>query len=206
LATLTKGEERVTVQIKGDGPIGSITADANGHGQVRGYVANPTGGGSLPPGRPRLATVVGQRGIINVVRDLGLKELYQGQIPLVTGEIDEDVEAYLRVSEQVPSALGCEVVLDDHGAVVAAGGLLLQALPGGEADSLRETQHLLRTGRLYELLAAGERSGRPWRRRSTRPVGSSSSARRARFASSVAARPSASPMPSRCSAPTTSTR
>jgi molecular chaperone Hsp33 len=158
LATLTKGEERVTVQILGDGPLGSVTADATGRGDVRGYALHPETVASLPAGRPMIADIVGRRGVINVVRDLGLKELYQGQTSLVTGEIDEDVEAYLRTSEQVPSALGCEVVLDEAGVLMAAGGVLVQALPGGDTAAVREAQHALRTGRLHHLLASGEHS------------------------------------------------
>lgn len=154
LATLTKGDERVTVQIIGDGPVGSITVDATGAGDVRGYALHGQAGAELGP-RPRLAELVGRRGVVNVVRDLGLKELYQGQVALTTGEVDEDIEAYLRTSEQVPSALGCEVVLDERGAVRAAGGVLVQALPGGEPDAVREAQHALRTGRLYEALRDG---------------------------------------------------
>ena len=93
---------------------------------------------------------------MSVLRDLGLKDLYQGQVALTTGEVDEDVEAYLRTSEQIPSALGCEVVLAAGGAVQSAGGVLVQVLPGGDAESVREVQHALRTGELYQLLADGE--------------------------------------------------
>jgi molecular chaperone Hsp33 len=107
-----------------------------------------------------VAATLGRHGVVNVLRDLGLKELYQGQVSLVTGEIDEDVEAYLRTSEQMPSALGCEVLLDASGRVVVAGGILVQSLPGGDPTSVREVQHALRTGRLREILASGERSGR----------------------------------------------
>jgi molecular chaperone Hsp33 len=157
LATLTKGNERVTIQITGDGPIGSVTADATGQGDVRGYALRGKAGADLA-GERNLAPLVGRRGVVSVVRDLGLKELYQGQIALVTGEIDEDIEAYLSTSEQVPSALGCEVVLDDSGAVVGAGGVLVQVLPGGDPDAVREAQHALRTGLLYDTLVQGGRS------------------------------------------------
>jgi molecular chaperone Hsp33 len=160
LATLTKGPERVTVQLVGDGPIGSITVDATDAGNVRGYAQRPeaTGAWKTHDGRLSTADVLGRQGVVNVTRDLGLKELYQGQVALVTGEVDEDVEAYLRTSEQVPSALGCEVLLDNGGEVRAAGGILVQALPGGDPDKVREVQHALRTGRLHEILASGERA------------------------------------------------
>jgi molecular chaperone Hsp33 len=159
LATLTKGGERVTLQLVGDGPIGSITVDAT-DGDVRGYALHPEAGPRDAHGRLVVAETLGRRGVVNVLRDLGLKELYQGQVALTTGEVDEDVEAYLRASEQIPSALGCEVVLDADGRVRAAGGLLVQALPDGDAAPVRELQHALRTGRLYELLATGPLSAR----------------------------------------------
>src|SRR5439155_19183181 len=91
LATLTKGEERATLQIMGDGPLGSITVDANGAGDARGYAAHAQAGADLGVPR-RIADVVGRGGVVNVLRDLGLKELYQGQTTILTGEIDEDIE------------------------------------------------------------------------------------------------------------------
>ncbi|MDB4969135.1 MAG: hypothetical protein JWN44_4824 [Myxococcales bacterium] len=154
LATLTKGEERVTVQIMGDGPLGSITVDANGSGDVRGYVAHGEAGVEFGTER-RVADLVGRRGVVNVLRDLGLKELYQGQTAMVSGEIDDDIEAYLLSSEQVPSALSCEVVLGEDGAIVAAAGVLVQALPGGAPDVVREVRDAMRTGILYDALKSG---------------------------------------------------
>ena len=158
LATLTKGDERVTVQLIGDGPLGSITVDANGSGDVRGYALHPHAGADFAPDR-HVADVVGRRGVVNVVRDLGLKELYQGQIALVTGEVDEDIEAYLRASEQIPSALGCDVLVDGD-RIVGAAGLLVQAMPGGDPDIVREVQHALRTDLVGALLREGVRSAR----------------------------------------------
>jgi molecular chaperone Hsp33 len=157
LATTTKGKERVTVQLVGDGPLGAVTIDANADGDVRGYVRHPDA----------TSAQLGRDGVCNVTRDLGLRELYQGQVNLVTGEVDEDVEAYLRTSEQVPSALGCEVVLADGGIVRAAAGVLVQALPEGDTNAVREMQHALRTGRLRELLedgltSAAELAGALW--------------------------------------------
>jgi molecular chaperone Hsp33 len=153
LATLTKGGERVTVQLVGDGPIGSITVDATDAGHVRGYAAHPQAGPAVEAGvRCMVAQTLGRNGSVNVLRDLGLRELYQGQVTLTSGEIDEDIETYLRTSEQVPSALGCDVVLRPDGGVAAAAGVLVQSMPGGDPDSLRDVQHALRNGRLHELL------------------------------------------------------
>ena len=157
LATLTKGGERVTVQIRGDGPLGGAVVDATDDGDVRGYLFHPEAASVPCAGRARVAEVLGRSGVINVMRDLGLKERYAGQIPLITGEIDEDVEGYLLRSEQVPSALGCEVVFA-AGRIVACVGVLVQLLPGTDADNnfLREAQHRLRSGELFDLLQHGE--------------------------------------------------
>ena len=153
LATLTKGDERVTLQIVGDGPISQISVDANGAGDVRGYLSPHGVAAALgKQARPSIAQAVG-RGQVMVMRDLGMKEQYRGTASIVTGEIDEDVEAYLRQSEQLDSALGCEVIVDDHGAVVRAGGVLVQAMPGGEPELIRDVQHQLRTGVLYRAMA-----------------------------------------------------
>ena len=158
LATLTKGAERVTVQIEGDGPLGGVVVDAHidasATGDVRGYVVHPESATSACGGRCLVSAALGRHGVVSIVRDLGLKENYQGQVPLLTGEVDEDVESYLRISEQVPSALGCDVVVRGD-AVVAAAGVLVQALPGGAPEDVRPAQHVLRTGGVYEFLAAG---------------------------------------------------
>lgn len=168
LATLTKGQERVTVQLRGDGPVGGITIDAlvdpAAAGAVRGYLDRPAALPEPYAGRGHVALAVGREGVVNVVRDIGLKDRYQGQVALTTGEVDEDVESYLRHSEQVPSALGCDVWMsfaegagDGHveGRVAAAAGVLVQAMPGGDEEAVRPFQHALRTGVLYEQLTAG---------------------------------------------------
>lgn len=161
LATLTKGAERVTLQIRSGGPLGGMTIDAivdsTGTGDVRGYVSAPGATARPCVGRGRLAEAIGRDGILNVLRDVGQAERYQGQVPLLTGEIDEDVEHYLRVSEQVPSALGCDVFLGDGQSVDAAGGVLVQALPGATSDEVWEAQHAVRTGSVHRYLAAGGR-------------------------------------------------
>ncbi|MCS6912834.1 MAG: Hsp33 family molecular chaperone HslO [Myxococcales bacterium] len=155
LSTLTTGGERVTIQLQGDGPLGGLTVDAYDDGDVRGYAHQPRAwAGRLMDRRQRLQGLLGREGVVHVTRDIGLRDRYQGQVRLGTGEVDEDIEAYLRESEQIPSALGCEVVLDSAGQVRAAGGFLAQVLPGGNVDRIREAQHGLRTGVLYDLLAA----------------------------------------------------
>jgi molecular chaperone Hsp33 len=156
LATLTKDVERVTLQLAGHGPLGAITVDASSDGNLRAFVKHP---GVELPARPNqhvsLGAGVGARGLLGLVRDLGLKEHFSGQTELVDGEIDTDVEHYLITSEQIDSAIGCETLLDEDLAVRVSAGVLLQALPATEGAPLLElARHRLREGLLTELLAA----------------------------------------------------
>jgi molecular chaperone Hsp33 len=157
-ATLSKSaEERVTLQILGDGPLGSVTVDADGAGAVRGFVRNPAAPlATGQAGRVSLRSVVGQ-GEVAVIRDLGSGTMYRGSTTLASGEIDEDLEAYLGKSEQVESALGCDVVLGDDGAVRAAGGLLVQCLPGGDVAAVAAVRERLRGGAVHRALTEGVR-------------------------------------------------
>jgi molecular chaperone Hsp33 len=146
LATLTKDEEQVTLQILGNGPLGGITVDARSSGRVRGYLKHVNGVpwvATSQPARIVLAEAVGKQGVVNVVRDLGMAQNYAGQTALQTGEIDSDVEHYLATSEQIDSVLRCDTLVDGEGAVIASAGLLVQTLPqaGGEAlvEFVRQT-------------------------------------------------------------------
>lgn len=155
LATLTKGNERVTVQLLGDGSLGSLSVDANDAGEVRAYVRNPAAGIEVPLGaRAGLAPAVGTRGLITVLRDLGLKEVFRGQCELTSGEVDEDVEGYLTESEQVESALGCDAVVDDAREVITAGGVLVQCLPDAadSASVVSELREHMRAGAVFRVL------------------------------------------------------
>jgi molecular chaperone Hsp33 len=125
-----KDGQRITVRVLGDGPLGGIIADGNGGGEVRGYVANPDV--DLPVTARRkldVGSAVG-RGTLHVTRDLGLRYPYHGSVPLISGEIGEDVARYLVVSEQVPSVVALGVLVNPDGEVRAAGGYILQVLPG----------------------------------------------------------------------------
>ncbi len=167
LATHGKDQQRVTLQMHGDGPIGSVTADALAWGGVRMYAHAPVAGAtavdveSSSPGRdgarPSTAPALGRHGTVNVIRDLGMRERYRGQSSMVSGEIDEDVAHYLRTSEQIDSAIGCDVVMQPSGAALAA-GLLVQALPGAAPTVkafLHDVQMRLKGGALHRALADG---------------------------------------------------
>lgn len=140
MGAMLKGEEKLTVQVKGDGPIGQIIADANAKGEVRGYVKNPHV--HLPSnsqGKLDVRGVVGTEGFIHVTKDLGLKEPYRGSVPLISGELGEDFTYYFAVSEQTPSAVGLGVLVDVDNSVIVAGGFIIQLLPGlsdSEIDSI----------------------------------------------------------------------
>jgi molecular chaperone Hsp33 len=155
LATLTKDEERVTLQLLGDGPLGGLTVDATATGTARAYVKNVSVGPALPADRPRLGPALGRTGVVNVIRDLGLREAFRGQTPFASGEIDDDCERYLMTSEQIESALRCETLLAADGTLAAAAGILVQALPGGRGAAIVEaTRARLAVGALRRALAA----------------------------------------------------
>jgi molecular chaperone Hsp33 len=153
MATLTKGNERVTVQVLGDGPLGGVTVDANDAGEVRGYVGHAEVALPAPgPGRAVVAGAVGSRGEVVVHRDLGLKEVYQGRIAIWSGEVDEDLERYLSQSEQMGSALRCDVVWGADGRVAWAGGVLVQTTPGAPGTALDGPRERLAAGWVIDAL------------------------------------------------------
>lgn len=131
MGIMLKGEEKLTVQVKGGGPIGQIVADANAKGEVRGYVDNP--GVDLPLnsiGKLDVAGAVGTDGFLYITKDLGLKEPYRGSVPIVSGELGEDFTYYFVKSEQTPSAVALGVLVDIDYSVKTAGGFIIQLLPG----------------------------------------------------------------------------
>src|SRR5262245_54060248 len=155
LATLTKDDERVTLQVLGDGPLGGITVDATGAGTARAYVKHPLGGLIAQDGaRPSLATAVGRSGVVSVIRDVGLRENFSGATAIHSGEIDEDVERYLTESEQIESALACETTVGAEGQIVASAGILVQALPGEAAIEVALARGLFAEHALARIIGA----------------------------------------------------
>lgn len=122
--------DTVSLQIKADGPAGSLVAVSDSSGNVRGYVENPVV--ELPlnnNGKLDVGTAVGRNGYFTVIKDMGLKEPYVGQVPLVSGEIAEDVTAYYAQSEQIPTVCALGVLVNPDLSVKAAGGFIIQLLP-----------------------------------------------------------------------------
>ena len=123
----------LTIRVNGGGPIGSVVAVSDSSGNVRGTVENPLVHLPLrPDGKLNVGGAVGRDGMFTVSRDIGLKEPYIGSTELVSGEIAEDLTAYLIESEQVPSACALGVLVDTDRSVKAAGGFIVQLMPGAE--------------------------------------------------------------------------
>ena len=147
----------VTLQIKGGGPLGSITAVSDSMGNVRGYVQNPEV--DLPlkaPGKLDVGSAVGTDGFLTVMKDLGLKEPYVGSVGLLSGEIADDVTAYFAESEQIPTACALGVLVDVDQSIQCAGGYLIQLLPGaGDSVISAVEQGVLRLGPVTNTLKDG---------------------------------------------------
>ena len=147
----------MTLQIKGGGPIGTVVCVSDPVGNVRGYVYEP----NVPlvekhPGKLDVGATVGTDGTLTVIRDLQMKEPYVGSIPLVSGEIGDDVTAYFVQSEQTPTACALGVLVDKDCSVKVAGGYLLQLLPGAPDEVIDKLEEgIRRAGSVTAMLEAG---------------------------------------------------
>ena len=146
----------LTLQIKGGGPLGTLLAVSDNQGNVRGTVENPAV--DLPlreDGKLDVGAAVGNQGTLTVIRDLHMKEPYVGSIGLLWGEIAEDVALYFVESEQIPAACGLGVLVDRDQSVLAAGGFLIQLLPGAPDEMVSRIEaSLMAAGPVTSLLAA----------------------------------------------------
>lgn len=142
-AGLKNEDDSITIQVKGDGPLGNIVAVTDCHSHVRGYVSNPFVDRPLnSKGKLDVGGAVG-KGYLSVVRDLGLKEPYIGQIPLVSGEIAEDLTYYYAKSEQIPSCVALGVLVDTDNSVLAAGGFMIQMMPGATDEMAQRLEKII---------------------------------------------------------------
>lgn len=158
MGRMSKGEkDQLTIQIRGDGPIGGIIAVSDSNSNVRGYVYNPEV--YLPlneSGKFDVSSALG-KGYLNVIKDFGLKEPYIGYVDLVSGEIGEDIAYYYAYSEQIPSVVSLGVLIAPDENVVNAGGFIIQLLPGAD-DSLVDylEDRISRTPPITALLSEGK--------------------------------------------------
>ena len=137
MGSMMKGDnDKLTIQIKGDGPIGQMTVTVDSHGNVKGFPADPSVDIPLKrAGKLDVGAAVG-RGTLTVSMDLGLKEPYNGQVEIQTGEIGDDLAYYYTVSEQTPSAVGLGVMVDRDSSVKHAGGFILQIMPDASEETI----------------------------------------------------------------------
>ena len=140
-SALKEDAASLTLQIKGGGPLGTILAVSDPQGCVRGYVQNPQVDLPLrPDGKLDVGGAVGSGGTLTVIRDLGMGEPYTGSVELLSGEIAEDLAAYFAESEQVPTACALGVLVDRDQSVRAAGGYIIQLLPGAGEDVIAKVE------------------------------------------------------------------
>ncbi len=157
MGSMMKGEDDVlTLQIQCGGPIGGLTVTADSKANVKGYVKEPVV--ILPPndkGKLDVAGAVGP-GFLNVIRDIGMREPYNGRTDLVSGEIAEDLTYYFATSEQIPSSVGLGVLLDKENHVKQAGGFIIQVMPYAEESVIAQVEKTLsETHSVTELLEQG---------------------------------------------------
>lgn len=145
MGSMMKGEnDKLTLMMKGDGPIAQLTVTADGHGHVKGFPANPSV--DIPLKRAGKLDVGGAigKGTLTVIMDLGLKEPYNGQVEIQTGEIGDDLAYYFTVSEQTPSAVGLGVMVDTDSEVKHAGGFIIQMMPDVAEETIEAIEAKLK--------------------------------------------------------------
>ncbi|MFF2755645.1 Hsp33 family molecular chaperone HslO [Psychrobacillus sp. NPDC058041] len=137
MGAMFKGEDKLTIKVEGNGPIGPMIVDSNAKGEVRGYVMNPQTHFDLNEvGKLDVRRAVGTEGTLTIVKDLGLRDFFTGQVPIVSGEIGEDFTYYFAVSEQVPSSVGLGVLVNPDNTILAAGGFIIQLMPGTDDETI----------------------------------------------------------------------
>ena len=158
MGSMLKGDkELLTVKIQGDGPIGSLTVTADSHGHVKGYAQNPVvliQANSI--GKLDVAGAIG-KGVLSVIKDIGLKDPYVGQTDLVSGEIAEDLTYYFAVSEQTPSSVGLGVLMNKDNTVRQAGGFIIQLMPDASEETISALEkRLAKVSSVTAMLDSGK--------------------------------------------------
>lgn len=157
-STLKGEEDTLTLQFKGNGPIGRVIAVSDNKATVKGYAGDPYVDLPLKKnGHLDVGGAVGKTGYLSVIRDFGLKEPYIGQVDLVTGEIAEDLTYYYAKSEQLPSAVALGVIVDTDLSVRSAGGFIIQILPGAMDEDIDRIEKAIgEIGEVPRLLEQGK--------------------------------------------------
>ncbi len=147
MGSMLKGEQSsITLRVSGGGQVGSVIAVSDYQGNVRAYATNPIV--ELPlnsHGKLDVGGAVGHEGFLNVIKDFGSGEPYSGHVPLVTGEIAEDITSYYAVSEQIPTVCGLGVLVNPDLTVKSSGGYLIQLLPGADEGTIDRLEKNIET-------------------------------------------------------------
>jgi molecular chaperone Hsp33 len=144
MGAMYKKDDELTIRVNGDGPIGGMVATTNAHGDVRGYISNPHVFLQYDSGKLNVGQAVGN-GQIHVTKDLKVRDMFTSSSEIQTGEIAEDFAYYFTVSEQIPSAVGLGVLVNDDNSVLASGGFILQIMPGCKEETIKLIEKRLST-------------------------------------------------------------
>lgn len=156
LGALLKVQERVALKFDGNGRLGKLIVEADAYGRVRGYIAVPDAVSGNSLARMAIGDALGRNGILTIVKDLRLKDLYRSATTIEYGELDKDLQTYLNQSEQIPSLVEMGVVMNDHNEIEVCGGWLIQALPGHGHDAVAQlAQRVQEQPAIETLLAKG---------------------------------------------------
>lgn len=144
MGAMLKGDQKLTVTVDGKGPIGRIIADADAQGNVRAYVDKPQTHFPLnEQGKLDVRRAVGTDGSIQVVKDVGMKDYFSGASPIVSGELGEDFTYYFATSEQTPSSVGLGVLVNPDNSIKAAGGFIIQVMPGAKDETVSKLENAI---------------------------------------------------------------
>lgn len=144
MGAMYKGDQELTIRVESDGPLGGMVSTTNAYGEVRGYVGNPHVFLQYDSGKLNVGQAVGN-GFIHVTKDLKVRDMFTSSAEIQTGEIAEDFAYYFTASEQIPSAVGLGVLVNDDNTVLASGGFILQVMPGCKSETLDKIEKVLKT-------------------------------------------------------------
>ena len=144
MGAMLKGEQKLTVTLDGQGPVGKVIADADAEGNVRGYVTQPQTHFPLNSvGKLDVSRAVGTNGSLTVVKDIGMKDYFSGSSPIVSGEVGDDFTYYFAKSEQVPSSVGLGVLVNPDNTIKASGGFIIQVMPGAQEETIVQLEEAI---------------------------------------------------------------
>jgi len=143
MGAMYKGDQELTIRVEGDGPIGGMLATTNAYGEVRGYVSNPHVFLQYDSGKLNVGMAVGN-GFIHVTKDLKVKDMFTSSAEIQTGEIGDDFAYYFTSSEQIPSAVGLGVLVNDDNKILSSGGFILQVMPGCKEETISTIEDIIK--------------------------------------------------------------